>query len=39
MVREDLIFSVTLFLLILLTLLETYPFWHGRGSRHGEKSA
>ena len=35
MIREDLLFSATLFLLVWLALLETYPLWHGRGGRGG----
>ena len=33
MVREDLIFSITLFLLVLLAVLESYPHWWDKGRR------
>jgi hypothetical protein len=39
MVFEDVIFSATLFLLILLALLETHAALRGRGSHHGARPA
>ena len=35
MVHEDLIFSATLFLLILLALIETHALFRSRGGRGG----
>ena len=35
MLNEDPVFSITLFLLILLALLETMPLLRGRGRRGG----
>jgi hypothetical protein len=39
MVREDLIFSATLFLMILLALIETHALLRSRGSRGGMRPA
>jgi hypothetical protein len=35
MLHEDPVFSITLFLLVLLALLETMPLLRGRGPRGG----
>ena len=37
MLQEDMLFSVTMFLVILLTLLENHALLRGRGHRNGRR--